>query len=129
MKLLLDSQAFIYLVNQPERLPAAACRVIQDLNNIRFLSIASPLELQIKVSIGKLSFAKPVRDLVQFELDRGAMELLPITLNHIDELSRLPMHHKDPFDRILIAQARAEGLTIITGDRTIPRYPVTTLWE
>ena len=121
MRLLLDSQAFVHIVSQPEALPVAARSAIEDPNNAVFLSIASPFELQIKVNIGKIAFSRSLRDAVQFELARGTFELLPITLDHIDELSRLPTHHKDPFDRILIAQARTEDLTIVTGDRAIAR--------
>lgn len=74
-------------------------------------------------------FLVPLRDAVQFELDRGTSSIIPITLAHIDELSRLPSHHRDPFDRILVAQAIHEGLTLVTGDQTIARYPVPCLWD
>jgi PIN domain nuclease of toxin-antitoxin system len=127
--LLLDSNAFIYMANQPEALPPPAKAAIEDPNNIRFLSIASPLELQIKINLGKLAFASPLRTVVEFELRRGSLQLLPITLDHIEALSRLPNHHRDPFDRLLIAQAIHEGLTIVTADETIAAYPVAVLWR
>jgi PIN domain nuclease of toxin-antitoxin system len=117
------------MVDQPERLPAAARSAIQDQGNVRFLSIASPWELQIKVNLGKLALGKPVRQLVELEVNRGAIQLLPITLDHVDELSRLPAHHRDPFDRILVAQAIHDGLTMVTGDHEIARYPVERLWD
>jgi len=129
MKLLLDSQVFVYMAREPEALPLTARDAIEDASNDLFLSIVSPLELQIKINSGKISFSKPLRDAVQFEIDRGKFTLLPITLAHIDELSRLPSHHRDPFDRMLVAQARTESLTLVTGDQTIARYPVRCLWD
>lgn len=89
----------------------------------------TPLELQIKVNIGKLSFTKSVCETVQFELDRGALTLLPIKLAHIDELSRLPSHHRDPFHRMLVAQAIHESLTLGSGDHQVRRYPAPCLWD
>lgn len=129
MRLLLDSQAFILLLQQPDSLGLAARDSIVDPNNEVFLSLVTPIELQIKVNLKKLSFAKSVREHIQFELDRGKFRLLPITLDHIDALSRLPNHHRDPFDRLLIAQAIHEGLTLVTSDETIAKYAVPVLWE
>ncbi|HZZ41342.1 MAG TPA: type II toxin-antitoxin system VapC family toxin [Tepidisphaeraceae bacterium] len=129
MRLLLDSQAFILILQRPDSLGSAARNAIIDPNNEIFLSLVTPIELQIKVNLKKLSFAKSVREHVQFELDREKFKLLPITLDHIDALSHLPSHHRDPFDRLLIAQAIHENLTIITSDQTISRYPVSTLWN
>ena len=129
MRLLLDSQAFVYIVRQPEALPVAARSAIEDSNNDVFLSIASPLELQIKINTGKITFSRPLRDAVQLELNRGTFAILSITLDHIDSMSRLPSHHRDPFDRLLVAQAMHEGLTLVTGDRHIRLYPVPCLWD
>jgi PIN domain nuclease of toxin-antitoxin system len=129
MKLLLDTQAFILLIGRTESLPPAARAAVVDPDNTILLSVVTPLELQIKVNIGKLSFTKSVREIVQFELDRGALTFLPIMLGHIDELSRLPLHHRDPFDRLLVAQAIHEGLTLVTGDRQVRQYPVPSLWD
>jgi PIN domain nuclease of toxin-antitoxin system len=114
---------------QPAALPDRARRAIEDPANELFLSIVTPIELQIKVSLGKLTFSKSVREAVQFELDQGTFRLLPIALEHIDALAGLPAHHRDPFDRLLIAQAMHDGLTIVTADRLIPLYAVPTLWE
>jgi PIN domain nuclease of toxin-antitoxin system len=129
MRLLLDSQAFILLLQQPQALPPAARDAMVDPDNEMFLSVVTPIELQIKVNLRKLSFAQSVREHVQFEIDRGTFKLLPLTLDHVDSLSRLPDHHRDPFDRVLIAQAMHENLIIVTGDETIARYPVPVIWR
>jgi PIN domain nuclease of toxin-antitoxin system len=129
VRLLLDTQASFLLTHDTRAIPARALDAVTDAGNARYLSIVSPWELQIKVGTGKMKLSRTVEQAVQFELDRGAITLLPITLPHIDELSRLPNYHRDPFDRLLIAQAIHDGLTLVTGDRTIPLYPVPCLWD
>ncbi len=129
MRLLLDTHAFIHFTTDPDALPAVARFALEDPSNELVLSIASPWEMQIKVGLGKLGLRRLPGELVQFELDRGALSLLPITLAHVNEVSRLPPHHRDPFDRILIAQAIHEGLTLVTADRQVRLYPVRCLWD
>jgi PIN domain nuclease of toxin-antitoxin system len=129
VKLLLDTQAFILFTGDPGALPAKARAAVEDPENQLLLSLASPWEMQIKVGLGKLRLQKPPGELVRFEADRGAVTLLPISLAHIDELSHLPPLHRDPFDRMLIAQARCEGLTLVSGDASIRLYPVDWLWD
>ena len=129
MKLLLDTHSFIFYVDRPDALPSAARAAIEDSSNELFLSLVSPWEMQIKSTLGKLQLSKPAAELVQAELDRAAIQLLPITLHHIDALSRLPNHHRDPFDRLLVAQAIHEGLTLFSSDQTIAKYDAPILWE
>lgn len=129
MKLLLDTHSFIFYVDRPDALPSAALAALEDTSNELFLSLVSPWEMQIKIALGKLQLGKPVVELVQAELDRTAIQLLPITLGHIDALSRLPNHHRDPFDRLLIAQAIHEQLTLVSSDQSIAKYAATMLWE
>lgn len=129
MKLLLDTHAFILFTSNPDALPDKSRSALVDSSNDLVLSVASPWEMQIKVGLGKLQLKKPPRELVQFEIDRGAIGLLPISLAHIDELSRLPSIHRDPFDRLLVAQARCEGLTLVSGDRVVRLYPAASLWD
>ena len=129
MRLLLDTHVFLQLCEDPGSLPQKAREATRGSGNEVYLSIASPWEMQIKVALRKLHLAAPPRDLVQFEIDRGAITLLPISLMHVDELSRLPSIHRDPFDRILIAQARCEGLRLVSGDSRIHQYPVDCLWD
>src|SRR5688500_4869346 len=129
MKLLLDTHGFIFYVDRPDALPSAARAGLEDSSNELFLSLVSPWEMQIKSELGKLRLSKPVAELVQAELARGAIQLLPITLHHIDALSRLPNHHSDPFDRLLVAQAIHEGLTLVSSDQAIAKYGAPVLWE
>jgi PIN domain nuclease of toxin-antitoxin system len=128
VKLLLDTNAFIMLVER-HRLPDRAAAEVDDDRNELYLSLVSPWEMQIKIGLGKLSAARPVRQTLDAEVAAGTFKLLPITLDHIEALSRLPNHHRDPFDRLLIAQAIHEGLTIVTADETIAAYPVAVLWR
>ena len=129
MRLLIDSNVFVFLAQHPDVVPPRAMAALRDPANRRYLSVVTPWELQIKTSLGRFDFGKPIRDVVQFDLDRGAFDLLPITLDHVEALSRLPNHHRDPFDRLLIAQAIHEGLTLVTSDRQIARYPAPVLWD
>ena len=129
MNLLIDTEAFIYWTTRPEELPARAFGAIRSRDNAVYLSVVTPWEMQIKFNLDKLELRQPPGPLVRTELDNGAFILLPITLAHIDALSRLPDHHRDPFDRLLIAQAVHENLTLVTGDKKITNYPVPTLWR
>lgn len=129
MRLLLDTQAFIFFADDPATLPTKARAALEDADNELLLSVASPWEMQIKTGLGKLRLAKSPVEMVQYELRRGAITLLPISLAHIDELSRLPSIHRDPFDRILVAQARIEATRIVSGDNEVRSYPVDCLWD
>ena len=99
-----------------------------DSDNVLFLSLASIWELQIKAQIGRLELARPLVDIVREQQEVNQIQLLPIILEHIIALEDLPQHHQDPFDRMLIAQARHEDMPIITKDTKIAKYPVTILW-
>jgi PIN domain nuclease of toxin-antitoxin system len=129
MRLLLDTQSFIFYVDRPDSLSSAARAALEDSSNGLFLSLVSPWEMQVKSTLGKLQLSRPAVELVQAEVDRAAIKLLPITLQHIDALSRLPNHHRDPFDRLLVAQAIHEGLTLVTSDAAIAQYAAPVLWE
>jgi len=129
MRLLLDTHAFILFTSDPDGLPNNVRTALEDSANELLLSMASPWEMQIKSDLGKLRLGKSPRDLVEFEVHRGAIAILPITLMHIDELSRLPSVHRDPFDRLIIAQARCEQLRLVSGDTNVRLYPVDSFWE
>ena len=123
MKLLLDANAFIWAYSRPAELTVAARRAIGDTANERLVSIAALWEIAVKQSLGKLvvstDLAKPLADL--------ALEVLPIGLGHLARVQQLPFHHRDPFDRMLIAQAIEENLTIVTRDRRFHAYGVPVL--
>jgi PIN domain nuclease of toxin-antitoxin system len=123
LKLLLDANAFIWAYARPTELSPAARRALNDVANDRLVSIASLWEIAIKMSIGKLAFAE---NLAQ-ALDDIAATLLPITLVHVARVRSLPFHHRDPFDRMMIAQAMEEGMTIVTRDRRVAPYGVPVL--
>ena len=120
MKLLLDTQVLLWVLTNPGRLSAAAANAIETGENRIFVSMASPWEISIKTARGNLT---PPDDL-EFQLDEKRFELLPISLRHTEAVAFLPHHHGDPFDRMLIAQAQVDGLTLVTSDREIRRYPV-----
>lgn len=123
MKLLLDSHVFIWAFSRPTELSTTVRQAIEDPSNDRFVSISSIWEITIKAAIGKLAVPNNFTDAIQ---DLGAVPL-PITISHIKRLQTLPVHHRDPFDRLLIAQAIEENLTIATRDRHFPAYGVALL--
>lgn len=88
------------------------------------LSVASLWEMQIKIAIGKLPLRLPLADLVREQQERNGFEILIITLDHVLALENLPMHHEDPFDRLLIAQAQAENLPLLSADSVFDLYPI-----
>lgn len=120
---LLDSHVLLWWQQDPETLLPEAKAAITIGSNQLFFSHASIWELNIKVARGRLCLPQPLTAVIA---DIGC-HLLPIGLPHLDEITLLPHHHGDPFDRLLIAQARVEKLTLITRDSEIPKYPVATL--
>lgn len=129
MRFLLDTMTIIYLVQEPVAVPALAGAALEDSSNELFISLVSAWEMQIKVGVSKLKLGQPVVQTISTEATDRRTTLLPITLAHIDQLSHLPSHHRDPFDRLLIAQALVENLIIVTSDQHIQRYPAGCLWD
>lgn len=128
MKLLLDTHAFIWLDMAPDRVSAAALAACQSPDNELYLSLASAWEIQIKTQIKRLSLRVPLGQMIDVQRVDNGLQLLPITLDHVQALSDLPLHHNDPFDRLLIAQARAEGAHLVSADRSFAQYPVDVIW-
>lgn len=126
MRLLLDSQAVLLTMSAHSHLPNAARAAITDQRNEIFVSAATPYELEWKKAIGKLRF-RHVADWLRALRDAGYLEL-PISVQHSQRAALLDKHHRDPWDRILIAQAFTENLTLITGDAKMTAYGVPTLW-
>ena len=109
MRLLLDTHAFLFWVYEPGRLGAAALSALADRDNQVWWSIASSWEIAIKLGLGKLELDGPASEVIPAELLRNGFILLPIEHEHVLAVSQLPRHHGDPFDRLLVAQAMAEG--------------------
>ena len=122
MKLLLDTHLLLWAAGIPDRLPAAARSLLDDLQNEPIFSSASLWEVAIKHGLGRADFRVDARLLRRGLLDNGYGEL-PITSEHAVALDSLPSIHKDPFDRILIAQSMVEGITLLTADPLVARYP------
>lgn len=122
MKLLLDTQILLWAAGQPKRLSAAGRKLLNDSRNELFFSAASLWEIAIKNTLGREDFHAEPRLLRRGLLDNGYSEL-PITSQHAVNIDSLPPLHKDPFDRILLAQALSEGITLVTTDAQLAKYP------
>ncbi|MEN3333997.1 MAG: hypothetical protein V7641_3362 [Blastocatellia bacterium] len=127
MNLLLDTHTFIWWADEPEKLSADALQALEDENNHLSLSLVSVWEMQIKVQLGKIKLSLPLKYLVESQERANELEVLPVTREHIFALNNLPFHHKDPFDRLLIAQGIIEDATIVSADPKLSAYPVTLL--
>lgn len=124
--LLLDTHAFLWWATADDRLSEAARKAIAEGRVL--LSVATPWEMTIKHALGRLELRDAVRTLVYAQVARHGFETLGISLEHVLGVAELPPHHADPFDRLLIAQARAEELTIVTADAAFGAYDVDALW-
>jgi len=122
MKLLLDTHLLLWAASQPEKLSAAARKLLDDPRNELLFSAASLWEIAIKATLGREDFRVEPRLLRRGLLDNGYIEL-PITSLHAVSIDGLPSLHKDPFDRLLLAQAVSEGITLLTTDAQLARYP------
>ena len=122
MKLLLDTHLLLWAAGEPDKLSPAARSLIEDENNDLLFSAASLWEVAIKAGLGREDFTLDPRLLRRGLLDNGYGEL-PITGEHAVAVAGLPPIHKDPFDRLLVAQSEVEGITLLTGDEILARYP------
>ncbi len=123
MRLLLDTHVLLWWLNSPSRLDPAAEAAISDGNNEIFVSAATIWEVAIKRSIGRLTIPVPLTS----TMTKAGLAELPVRWNHARRVARLPDHHRDPFDRVLVAQAIEERLVIVTRDPLVRRYAVPTL--
>jgi PIN domain nuclease of toxin-antitoxin system len=128
VKLLLDTHALLWFIGGDVRLSAPARSAIEDMANVRLFSIASVWEIAIKVSLGKLVLDVSFSELIPMQLHANAIELLPIRPEHTAELLSMPFHHRDPFDRMLVAQATVEGARIVSADAVLDAYDSQRLW-
>jgi len=127
MKLLLDTHTFIWWDSDPAQLSATALAALLDPGNEVWLSIASVWGMVIKADLGKLTLRLPLQDIIQQQQVNG-VRILPITLEHTLGVEGLPAIHKDPFDRMLIAQSRVERADLVSADQVIHQNPVRVLW-
>ena len=124
MTYLVDTHIVLWLLAEPDRIPAAVRRTLADPVNTLLLSAAVVWEIAIKMSIGSYTLTEPLEDFVNREVQRNELAILPVGIKHAAAVAQLPFHHRDPFDRMLIAQALADGLTLVTVDSNIKKYAV-----
>ena len=128
MRLLLDRHTLLWFIAGSASLSAYAHTLIEDVSNEKFVSIVSIWETAIKISIGKMTLSAPFDVLFLHQLQINGFDLLPVKIKHTSVITTLPFHHRDPFDRLLVAQAIEEKLTLISIDEIFDGYGVTRLW-
>lgn len=128
MNLLLDTHAFLWFIAGNSSLSRKARAAIEDENNRIMLSVASLWENAIKVSLGKIKLSEPFDSLIPEQLTLNGIELLDISVEHTALVASMPFHHRDPFDRLIAAQARVENMNLISSDEAFDAYEITRLW-
>ena len=128
MNFLLDTHSFLWFIGGQEKLSRKARELIEDPGNQPFLSMASLWEMAIKISLGKLSLDHPLEVLVPEQMNANGIAYLGISFTHIVQVAKLPFHHGDPFDRMLIAQAMIEQMPVVTVDGVFDEYRIQRLW-
>lgn len=130
MRILLDTHTFLWLIAGDANLSPAAREAIEAPSNDSLLSAASLWEMAIKVSLGKLTlnFEEPFAEAIGGQLRENGVTLLPINVTHIGQIAVMPFHHRDPFDRLIVAQALVEKLPIVGRDQSFDNYDVQRIW-
>lgn len=128
MRYLLDTHCWLWLASDPGRLSATVLARLENPASARLVSVAVVWEIAIKHQLGKLRLPAPAEELVPGLLATHRAGVLPIELHHVLRASQLPLHHRDPFDRILVAQAQVERAVLVTSDRALAPYDVEILW-
>ncbi len=128
MRLLLDSHALLWFLEGNALLSTHARKAIEDASNSKYVSHATAWEIAIKVSLGKLELKVSYEDLFPGVVETNGFEILSSGCAHFHELLKLPFHHGDPFDRLLIAQAKSEGMTLVSCDSQFAAYGIPVLW-
>ena len=129
MRVLLDTHTFLWFIGGDGRLSDRARSLITDPANSRLLSVGSLWEMAIKAGLGRLRLEFAFPELVERQVRGNGIDLLPIRPAHLDVVASLPLHHRDPFDRLIIAQAVAEGMPVVSRDGEFGPYPATVLWD
>jgi len=125
--IILDTQIILWAINGDKRLTKKYIAIFLDPENTLYFSIAGYWEIAIKVSIGKLQLSDQWPRIIQREMQQNFIKLLPITMQHCDCLAKLPFHHRDPFDRIIIAQAQIEEMILLSSDNQFKKYSIKVL--
>lgn len=128
MRYLLDTHTFLWWIIDDPRLPVPVRALIQNPENRIIFSVASAWEISIKTQLGRLVFEDDIAEFIPRQISRNGFDTLPIGLRHTLEVFHLPPLHRDPFDRLLVAQARTEGLPLLTADPLIAQYAVQVVW-
>ena len=126
--LLLDTNAFLWFIEGQDRFSLETLRLIEDTSNEVFVSVVGLWEIAIKVSLKKLELTEAFHALIPREMERNNIELLATKLEHFGKLAQLPFHHRDPFDRLLAAQALVENIPVISSDNFLDAYGVSRTW-
>jgi PIN domain nuclease of toxin-antitoxin system len=129
LRALLDTHAFLWWVSDEKPLPRKAAKLISDEGNIIFVSHATVWEMAIKAALGKLTLPEAAGTFVQKQCKLNRFQLLPISLDAISMIETLPLHHNDPFDRLLVAQCLDMKIPIISADAILTKYRVTRIWS
>ena len=124
MRFIIDTHIFLWALTDDDKLSKKARLLVEDVNHQLVISIASLWEMAVKVSIGKLEQKRTFTELIEISVRGKGIELLPIMPAHLDAVATLPLHHRDPFDRLIIAQGVAETLPILTNDKVFAAYPI-----
>ena len=128
MRVLLDTHALVWALGDPDRLSSRARATIADPGTVVFVSLTSAWELAILQGLERVRLQVPLGTLFTEGLAALRFQLLPIRLPHVAGVADLPQHHRDPFDRLLVATALAEKLTVVSADRAFRRYGVPVIW-
>jgi len=128
VKLLLDTHAFLWFIGGEASLSVTSRRLIEGEGNRALVSIVSLWEIAIKNSLGKLPLAEPFERLIPEQLQRNGFDVLGLNVEQMSKLSALPFHHRDPFDRMLVAQCLVENLPLVSADKALDGYGITRLW-
>jgi PIN domain nuclease of toxin-antitoxin system len=127
MRVLIDTHTFLWFINDNSDLSSSAKDILESDSDV-LLSIASIWEIAIKLSIGKLSLPAKFSEFIPEQIQINQIDILPIEVIHLEAVSSLPLYHRDPFDRLLIAQGISEQVSIISADKVFDLYPVQRLW-
>ena len=128
MNRLLDTHTFLWLRNAPEKVSEKVLDAYFEMDNNVFLSMASVWEMQIKSQLGKLELDLPFKTIIQTQCMNNGLQILPIETSHIFALTELPFHHKDPFDRVILIQAKLENLKLASVDSVFHHYDIELFW-